>query len=135
MATKFNMTKDVAGYNGFGLVPTDTAYSATLAVSTDTSLTIPSSSSIGGAAYYNKQNTTLAADQGKPRLIAIIVSDPGESVWVAKNTAASVPAGSTFAATASAMNPAAYEVIGGDVLHFFTATANVQVSVRLYWLT
>lgn len=135
MSTKFNMTKDVAGYNGFGLVPTDTAYSATLTINTDTTLTIPSSSSIGGAAYYNKQNTTLAADQGQPRLIAIVVSDPGQSVWIAKNTTASVPVGATFAATASALNPAAYEVIGGDVLHFICATANVSVSVRLYWLT
>lgn len=135
MATKFNMTKDVGGYNGFGLVPTDTAYSATLTINTDTTLTIPASSSIGGGSYYNKGNSVATSDNGEPRLLAIIVSDPGESVWVAKNTAAAVPAGATFAATSSAMNPAAYEVIGGDVLHFYTNTANVQVSIRLYWLT
>lgn len=134
MATAFNMTKDIGGYNGFGLQPTDTAYSATLAVSTDTTLTIPSNSELGGPAYYDATVLSSSA-AGHPRLLAIIVSDPGQSVWVAKNTAAAAPAGATFAATASALNPAAYEVKGGDVLHFLCATANVSVSVRLYWLT
>ena len=134
MPTPFNMTRDIAGYNGFGLVPTDTAYSATLAINTDTTLTVPSSSTLGGASYYD--DTVLSSKlAGHPRLIAIIVSTPGSSVWVAKNTAATVPAGATFAATASALNPSAYEVKGGDVLHFICASANVDVSVRFYWLT
>lgn len=131
MATKFSMTRDINGYNGFGLVPTDTAYSATLAVTTDTTLTIPANASIGGASYYNASNSS----NGEPILLAVLSYDPGESVWVALNTTAGVPAGATFAATASALNPSAYQVKGGDVLHFYTAAANVQVSVRLYWLT
>jgi len=126
MATKFSMTRDINGYNGFGLVFTDTAYSATLTVSTDTTLTIPSNDSLGGASF---------PYDSKPRLIAIFSFDPGESVWVANGAVAAVPGGASFAATASELNPAAREVKGGDVLHFFTATANVDVWVGLYWLT
>lgn len=125
MATKFALSRDVNGYNGFGLKFTDTAYSCTLATSTDTSLAIPEYASIGGAAYYGN---------AEPKLIAIFSYDPGSSVWVAKNTAASVPAGSSFAATASELNPSAREVSGGDVLHFFSAGTTINVSVSLYWI-
>lgn len=126
MATKFSMTRDINGYNGFGLKFTDTAYSATLAATTDTTLTVPDHSTMGGATY---------SENAQPTLIAIFSIDPGESVWVALNTAASTPAGATFAATASELNPAARQVVGGDVLHFYTAAANVVVGVSFYWLT
>lgn len=124
MPTKFAMTRDINGYNGFGLKFTDTAYSATLAINTDTSLTVPSINSMGGS------NT-----QTNAQLIAIFFIDPSETVWVAVNTAAAAPAGAAFAATASEGNPAARNVSAGDVLHFFTATANVTVGVAFYWLT
>lgn len=135
MATKFSMTRDINGYNGFGLIPTDTAYSATLAAATDTSLTVPHNASLGGAAFYDKPPVNFVQTNGEPTLLAIIVSDPGASVWVAKNTAAAPPGGAAFTATASALNPAAYEVRGGDVLHFYSVAANANVSVRFYWLT
>ena len=124
MTTKFNMTRDINGYNGFGLPASDTNYSATLAISTDTSLTVPTVFALGDS-----------SSTSKAKLIAIIVPDPGSSVWVALNTAASAPAGASFAATASFLNPAALEVKGGDVIHFFCTTANVSVSVRFYWIT
>ncbi len=124
MTTLFTMTRDINGYNGFGLIPTDTQYSATLTVSTDTSLTVPTVFALGNS------SSTL-----KAKLIAIIVSDPGQSVWVALNATAAIPVGASFATTTSALNPSAYEVKGGDVLHFFTASAGVSVSVRFYWIT
>lgn len=124
MTTIFGMTRDVAGYNGFGLKPTDTAYSATLAANTDTTLTVPLEFALG-----NCSSTAVA------RLLAIIVSDPGDSVWVALNATASLPVGASFAATTSALNPAAYEVKGGDVLHFITSGTGVDISIRFYWLT
>ncbi len=126
MASKFSMTRDINGYNGFGLQFTDTAYSATLAATTDTTLIVPSSDSMGGASF---------PPDNKPRLIAIFSFDPGEAVWVANGATASDPAGATFAATASSLNPAAREVKGGDVLHFYTTAANVVVGVEFYWLT
>lgn len=122
--TPFELTRDVNGYNGFGLKPTNQAYSGTLAASTDTSLTIPTIDALG-----------MSSSTSKARLIAIINADPGASVWVALNATAEVPAGASFAATLSALNPAAYEVKCGDILHFITAATGVSVSIRLYWLT
>lgn len=126
MATKFALTRDINGYNGFGLKFTDTAYSCTLAAASDTTLTVPAKSTLGGAAY---------SKDAEPTLIAIFSYSPGESVWVALNTTAAVPAGATFAATASELNPSARQVVGGDVIHFISATANVDVSVSFYWIT
>ena len=123
MTTLFNMTRDCNGYNGFGLQPSDTNYSCTLTASTDTTLTVPLEFSIG-----QSYSTTTA------RLIAIIVSDPGDSVWVALNATASAPAGATFAATPSMLNPAAIQVKGGDILHFYSTGTGVDVSVRFYFL-
>lgn len=126
MATKFAMTRDINGYNGFGLSFTDTAFSTTIAASTDTSVTVPSIDSIGGAS---------TPEGASPRLIAVFTFDPGQSVWVALNATASVPAGASFSATSSELNPAAREVKGGDVIHFISATANVNCWVGFYWLT
>lgn len=121
MTTKFNMSRDINGYNGFGLTFTDTAYSATLAINTDTSLTVPSAISIGKQGYGTVAQT-----------LAVFNYDPGQSVWVANNAAAHNPAGASFATTASELNPAARLVNGGDVLHFYCTTANVNVSVAFY---
>ncbi len=122
--TTFGMTRDINGYNGFGLKPTNLAYSATLAATTDTTLTIPEIDALG-----------QSCSTKNARLIAIINSDPGASVWVALNAIAEIPVGASFAATLSALNPAAYEVQATDVLHFITAGTGVSVSIRLYWLS
>lgn len=124
MTTKFNMSRDINGYNGFGLTFTDTAYSATLAINTDTSLTVPNAIGIGKQGYATVAQT-----------LAVFSFDPGQSVWVAVNTAAANPGGAAFAATSSELNPAARLVKGGDVLHFYCTTANVNVSVSFYSVT
>jgi hypothetical protein len=131
MATKFNMTRDINGYNGFGLQFTDTAFSATLTASTDTTLTVPSNSGMGGNGI-----------SSQPLWLAVFSYDPGTSVWVAINTPASAPAGSTFGATQSELNPAARLVKGkdnlgnaADVLHFFSTGTAVNVSVIFYSLS
>lgn len=125
MTTKFSMTRDINGYNGFGLIPTDTAYSVTLTANTDTTLTVPSPSSIGNS-------TTNVA--GTPVMIAIFYVTPGAEVWFAKGATAIVPAGSTFGATTSEGNPSAWQVVGGDVIHCITAGTGVSVGVRFYWI-
>lgn len=100
----------------FGLRFASLKYSAALAATTDTTLTIP-----GNAQRYK----------------AIIKVDINV-VWVALNATAAVPAGTTFASTTSEIvqdnEPLCREVISGDVLHFFTATATTAVSVVLYAL-
>jgi hypothetical protein len=124
MTTKFNLTRDINGFNGFGLPFTDTAYSCTLTAVTDTTLTVPNNIAIG------RQGPSTVAQS-----IAIFSYDPGTSVWVADGATASNPAGATFAATSSELNPAARLVNGGDVLHFYTTETGVNVSVTFYSLS
>lgn len=101
----------------FGFRFADLKFSANLAASTDTTVTIP-----GDA----------------PRYKAVMKVEQNGLVWVANNETAAVPAGATFAATNSELiNDAkslCREVKAGDVLHFITATANTEVSVVLYAL-
>ncbi len=120
-----NMTRDVSGAVAYGLPFCANAYSATLAVTTDTTLTVPSISPMGNATL---NGTAL------PNLMAVFTFDPGTSVWVANGATAGVPAGASFGATASELNPAVRFVKGGDVLHFYTSGTGVNVSVLFYSL-
>ena len=99
----------------FGLQFTDLKYNASLAITTDTTLTIPGKA---------------------PRYKAVIKVENNGLVWVALNATAAVPVGTTFAATSSELiNDAkslCREVKAGDVLHFITTTAGTDVSVVLY---
>lgn len=99
----------------FGLRFSNLKYSASLAATTDTTLTIPSKA---------------------PRYKAVIKVETSGLVWVAINGTAAVPAGSTFAATTSELvtddKSICREVIAGDVLHFYTAGSGIDTSVVLY---
>lgn len=126
MATMYKLQKDIAGYNGFGLPFSDLKYTASLAASTDTTLTIPTSAVIG------------APLNQKQRFLAIVSVESAGSVWVALNAVAAIPAGATLVASTSELVVGgqyyAREVQGADVLHFFTATAATDISVTLYAL-
>lgn len=124
MTMPFAMSRDVNGYNGFGLQFSDTKYSAEIARATDTTLTIGGSATMGAAAAttYNKY-------------IAIFSYEAGAQVWVANNATAAIPVGATFASTSSELNPSAREVKAGDVLHFYTDDlGGATVSVVIYAL-
>lgn len=112
MITPYNSQQPV---DDFGLLFASLKFSASLAATTDTTLTIPGTA---------------------PRYKAVIKVENNGLVWVALNATAAVPAGSTFAATTSELITDAKslcrEVKSGDVLHFFTATAATDVSVVLY---
>jgi hypothetical protein len=114
MATPYIAQQTVTDY---GLRFASLFYSAKLAITTDTSLTIP------GAA---------------PRYKAIIRCVTGGEVWVALNATAAATAGTTFAATTSEMINGSIEICrevnAGDVVHFFSTTATTDVSVILYAL-
>lgn len=111
----------ITGYNAqqpvddFGFRFTPLKYSASLAASTDTSLTVP-----GGASRYK---------------VIIKVKNAG-LVWVAINATAALPVGGTFAATSSELvtdsRTLCREVVANDVLHFITATASTDISVVFY---
>ena len=124
MPTKFSMTRDINGYNGFGLKPSDTNISTTLTINTDTTFTVPGTDSTGGCNY-----------QKKALWLVIFSNTSGIDLWVAIYATAAVPAGATFAATKSMLNPAALELQEGDVIHCFAAVANVNDGIRFYSLT
>lgn len=122
--TPFALTRDINSFNGFGLPFSDNKYSATIAQSTDTTLTIPGSAPMG---YVN--NITVN------KYIAIFSYEPGAQVWVANGVTAAIPVGATFASTDSEQNPSARQVDAGDVLHFFTPdSGGASISVVLYAL-
>ena len=122
--TPFALSRDVNGYNGFGLQFSDNKYSATVAQTTDTTLTIPGDAPMGAV-----NNVTIN------KYIAIFSYEPGSQVWVANNETAEIPVGASFAATTSELNPSARQVNAGDVLHFYTPDATgAEVSVILYAL-
>jgi len=124
MTTQYKLQKDVAGYNGFGLQFSDTIYSASLAITTDTTLTVPLKGSMGAA--LNSVN----------KWIAVIQVEANLSVWFALNATAAVPAGATFAATTSDLiiggEYYGVEVKAGDVMHFLAPTAGTDIMVKFY---
>ncbi len=111
--TQFAMTRDINGYNGFGLAFSLNKYSANIAQNTDTTLTVPSYA---------------------PHYVAIFSYQPGASVWVANGATAAKPAGSTFASVSSELNPVARYVKAADVLHFITGDTTATVGVTFYAL-
>ena len=126
MTTQYKLQKDVAGYNGFGLPFSDLKYSASLAITTDTTLTVPSKGAMG--APLNTVNKWLAIIQVEANL----------SVWFALNATPAAPAGSTFALTTSDLiiggEYYAVEVKAADVMHFFAPVAGTDILVKFYAL-
>jgi len=126
MTTQYKIQKDVAGYNGFGLQFSDLKFSASLAVTTDTTLAVPLKGAMG--APLNQVN----------KFLAVITVEANLSVWCALNTTAAVPAGASFAATDSDLiiggQDYAREVRAGDTLHFLAPTAGTDICVMFYAL-
>lgn len=126
MTTQYKLQKDVAGYNGFGLSFSDLKYSASLAITTDTTLAVPLKAAMG--VPLNSVNKWLAIIQVEANL----------SVWFALNATAAVPAGSTFASTTSDLIIGSQyygvEVKSGDVMHFFAPAAGTDILVKFYAL-
>ena len=123
MTTKFSMSRDINGYNGFGLAFSDTKFSATLVQNADTTLTVPSDGTLGSG------HSTTAN-----KYLAIFSYQDGSSVWVALNATAAKPVGGTFAAVSSELNPVARYVTAADVLHFITGDTSAAVGVTFYVL-
>lgn len=126
MTTQYKLQKDVAGYNGFGLQFCDQKFSASLAVTTDTTLTVPVNGAMGQA--LNSVNKWLA----------VIQVEANASVWFALNATAAVPAGSSFALTTSDLIIGSQyygvEVKAGDIMHFLAPVAGTDILVKFYAL-
>lgn len=102
MSTKFTMTRDINGYNGFGIPFSEDGEAGVLAANVAQSVTVPSN---------------------YPYWIAIFSYTPGASVWVDGITTAAVPAGAA-APTTARLNPAARFVKAGDTISFITDSAD-----------
>lgn len=98
MSTKFNMTRDINGYNGFGILPTQDVEAGVLAANVLQTITVPSS---------------------YPNWIAIFSFAPGSSCWVGFNKIAAVPVG-TPASSTCVLNPSARQVKAGDSITIIT---------------
>lgn len=99
MSTKFYMTRDINGYNGFGIpFSSEDKYSAILNTGVAQSITVPDN-------YKN--------------WIAIFSYTPGASVWVDGNTTAAAPSGGVASTTAE-LNPSARQVSSGQTISFIT---------------
>jgi hypothetical protein len=118
MATLYNVNADTKGVNGFGSPFCKNIYSATLAANTEKTLTVPDILASG-----------LMPSTLTNQVLAVFNYTSGANVFVAVNATAAVPAGSSFAATTSELNPSAKKVKAGDVLHIISAgTPGVTVS-------
>lgn len=108
VSTKFNMTRDVAGYNGFGIQWPQDGYKGVLAVGVEQHVSVPSN---------------------YPNWIAVFSYTPGANIWVDGTTTA-VAASGAFAATTAELNPSARQCTAGQVLSFITSdTTSPQVKV------
>ena len=102
MSTKFNMIRDISGYNGFGIIPTYDIQGCSFAASTAQTFTVPNNHS---------------------NWIAIFSYTPGATFFVDFTGAtATVPSGSVGAVTVS-LNPSARAVKGGSTFSIITADA------------
>jgi hypothetical protein len=120
--TNYNVNDYLKGVNGFGAPFCNLIYSATLGAASEQTVTVPNTAAKGA----------ISSTTTKNRFLAVFSYEAAANVWVALNATAAVPAGGTFAATTSELNPPAKVVKGGDVIHAITANANTDVSIALY---
>lgn len=112
MTNKFMLSKDINGFPSNGLPAPSVNYNATLTTGGgEDNITVPSTYQFWIARMGYSPNTT---------------------VLVAVNATAAVPAGATFAASASMVNPPELQVKAGDTISAVTAAAAAGVSISLY---
>ena len=99
MSTKFNMTRDINGYNGFGIQPTHDIQGTSLTANAAQTIRVPSN-------YKN--------------WIAIMTYTGGANVFVDFTGATAAVPSSAFAAMTSSLNPSARAVQSGQTISFIT---------------
>lgn len=112
MSTPLSFGRDVQGYNAYAPQPCTNIVSATLDAGVAASVTVPSNF---------------------PVWIASFNYSPGSSVYVDfSGQVAAVPAGGTFVATSSTLNPGQRTVLAGDSISAITADTTADVVIELY---
>lgn len=111
-STLFQMTRDINGYNGFGLVPAYDIFRTTLTSGGgEQTFTVPSN-----YAYW----------------IAVFYIDPGLRAFVSLNATATLPGAAFSNGGVAEGNPTALAVQAGDVIHMITPDTAVYTTVKLY---
>lgn len=103
MSTKLSLTKDINGYNAFGLLPTYDIQNGGLAANTEQHVTVPNNNQ-----YW----------------LAVFTFSPGANIWVDFTGTATVPS-TTAASTSTVLNPAGRQVKGGSTISLITGDATV----------
>lgn len=112
MPTKLNMTRDVAGYNGFGLIPSSDSYAGILVATVAQTITVPSQ---------------------YPYYLVVLSYTPGANVFVNFSTTAVTPPGA-IAANLNELNPAGRLVKKGTTISFITPDAAGAYVSALYYV-
>jgi hypothetical protein len=99
MSTKLSLTRDINGYNAFGLIPTYDIYGCSLTANAAQSILVPDNFQ-----YW----------------LAVFTYTPGANIWVSFTTTAAVPNG-TMGAITSVLNPAGRQVLRGSTISVITA--------------
>ena len=102
MSTLLSLTRDINGYNAFGVMPTYDIQGTSLTATVAQQFTVPDN--------YNNW-------------LAIFSYTPGANIWVSFTTTAAV-AGGSFASMTSSLNPSARQVRGGTVISVITSDIN-----------
>jgi hypothetical protein len=111
MTTKFLMTRDIAGYNGFGLCDSDVKFNALLTAGVAQSFTLPEDND-----YY----------------IVIFSPSIGGNIWVDVTTTAAAPSGA-MASTTAEHNPQARQYPKGTTVSVITEDAtDVEFGAIVY---
>lgn len=113
--TKFNMTRDVAGQNGFGVMPSNQKQGVFLAQNVAQNFTVPNDA---------------------PNYLAILTYTPGTNVFVAYNTTAAAFTGTAGAVTSELLpigRQVSSPVAGGSTISVITPdTGGSYVGIVFY---
>jgi len=111
MSRIFNMTRDVAGNNGFGVQPSKDIFGGLMAPTTVYTVTVPSN---------------------YPNWIAVLNYTPGATVWVSFGNTAAIPAVGVNPLV-SELNPTGRQLVAGETISLITSdTNNPGFSVLFY---
>ena len=116
---KFIMTRDINGYNGFGLPFASNMKQMKLTQDVEQTITVP------------KSNVA-----GYPNVLAVFSFEPGSMVWVALNQTATAPSGAAVDTYSEAL-PAARLIefnaaTENNTLSFITKDTSAEVGVAFY---
>lgn len=112
MTTTLNFGRDVQGLNTFAANPSTNMFSVTLAAAGNDTVTVPS----------NFTNWIISFS-----------FEPGSDIWVAYNTSAAAPAGGTFAATSSELNPGSRSLTKGTTINCYNnGSSSADIGIIMY---